>query len=105
MTSQSDDDPRSAKMLKREVQLSFVVCAAFLATATAQAKPCKPSGHCVLAAEVDDAATIKARARIGSRPDAGTTSDLRIKTGVRQVDTLRNGIKEFRPWELSRDAG
>ena len=95
MSPQTTDDPRRAKMLKRKVQLSFVVCAAFLALATAQAHACKSATHCVAGAEVDTPATLKARARVGTGPDAGLASDRRLKTDVTLVDKLKNGIKVY----------
>jgi len=55
---------------------------------------CK-SGCTVAGAEVDDAATIAARAKIGTGPAAGLASDRRVTSDATQVGTLENGIKVY----------
>lgn len=55
---------------------------------------CEPS--CTVAgAEVDDAATVAARALTGTGPAAGIASDRRLTTDIQQVGTLDNGIKVY----------
>lgn len=55
---------------------------------------CEPT--CTVAgAEVDDAATVAARKLTGTGPAAGLASDRRLKTGIRQVGTLENGVKVY----------
>lgn len=57
------------------------------------------SGHAHAAdparAEVDDAATIAARAKVGTGPAAGFVADRRIKTNVTEVGKLKNGIPVY----------
>ena len=49
----------------------------------------------VAGAEVDDAATISARAKIGTGPAAGLASDRRVISDVAEVGRLDNGIKVY----------
>ena len=54
------------------------------------------SKSCIVpGAEVDDAATIAARARTGTGPAVGIASDKRMKSDITQVGTLDNGIKIY----------
>jgi hypothetical protein len=65
-------------------------------SASADDEACDSSKPCVVAgAEVDDAATIKARAQTGTGPAAGLASDRRVKTDICQVATLDNGLKIY----------
>ncbi|MEQ1696115.1 MAG: tail fiber domain-containing protein [Hyphomicrobiaceae bacterium] len=51
---------------------------------------------CIVAgAEVDDAATIAARQKIGTGPAAGLASDRRVLSDVVEVGKLDNGIKVY----------
>lgn len=56
--------------------------------------PCK-SDCTVAGAEVDDAATIAARAKTGTGPDAGLASDRRVISDIALAGTLENGIKIY----------
>ena len=82
-------------MPKHQLHLKLVVCIALTSCFATHAHACKSSKTCVVGAEIDDAATIKARAKRGSGPDVGTASDERIKTDIKQVATLKNGIKVY----------
>ena len=53
------------------------------------------TGCVVAGAEVDDAATISARAKVGTGPAAGLASDRRVISDIEQVGTLDNGIKIY----------
>ena len=67
-------------------------------TVTAPADPgvcTNPKACTVAGAEVDDAATIKARARTGTGPASGYASDRRIKTDITELGKLDNGIKIY----------
>jgi hypothetical protein len=66
------------------------------ATAAAPAVGCTIPGGCTVAgAEVDDAATIKARAKVGTGPAAGLASDRRVATDIKDLGTLPNGLKIY----------
>ena len=52
-------------------------------------------GCTVAGAEVDDAATISARAQIGTGPAAGLASDRRVIFDVAEVGKLENGINVY----------
>ena len=57
---------------------------------------CETPTACIIpGAEVDDEATIKARAKTGTGPAAGLASDRRIKTDIKELGTLPNGIKIY----------
>ena len=57
---------------------------------------CDQPKDCVVAgAEVDDQATIVARAKTGSGPAAGLASDRRIKSDIKEIGRLENGIKIY----------
>ena len=64
--------------------------------ATPATSSCDQPGGCTIAgAEVDDAATIKARARIGTGPAAGLAADRRVATEIKLLGTLPNGRKVY----------
>jgi hypothetical protein len=49
---------------------------------------CQPYHSCTVAgAEVEDAATVLARAKIGTGPDVGLASDRRMKSDIKEVGT------------------
>jgi hypothetical protein len=54
-----------------------------------------PAACTVAGAEVDDDVTIKARAKIGSGPPVGLASDRRVKTDIKQIGRLENGVKIY----------
>lgn len=57
---------------------------------------CRDAKGCLIAgAEIDDEVTAKARAVVGSGPAAGFASDRQIKTDIKQVGQLANGIKIY----------
>ena len=61
-----------------------------------RADPCAQPQTCVVVgAEVDDEATIAARARVGTGPAAGIASDRRIKNDIKELGRLVNGIKIY----------
>lgn len=67
-----------------------------VAVAAAPAVGCALPGGCTVAgAEVDDAATIKARAKVGTGPNAGLASDRRVATDIKDLGTLPNGLKIY----------
>lgn len=82
-------------MPTHQLHLKLVVCVALAGSFATSAHACKPVHSCVVGAEVDDAATIKARAKRGTGPNVGIASDERIKTDIKQVSTLKNGIKVY----------
>jgi Chaperone of endosialidase len=54
-----------------------------------------PAACTVAGAEVDDEATVKARAKIGTGPAAGIASDRRVKTDIKDLGRLENGLKVY----------
>jgi hypothetical protein len=64
--------------------------------ASKAADPCvQPQACVIVGAEVDDEATIKARARVGTGPAVGIASDRRIKSDIKEIGRLENGIKIY----------
>jgi hypothetical protein len=55
----------------------------------------QPKACIVEGAEVDDAATIAARKTTGTGPARGIASDMRLKSDIKHVGTLDNGIKIY----------
>ncbi len=53
------------------------------------------NGCTVAGAEVDDEATISARAKVGTGPDMGLASDRRVISDLIEVGKLDNGIKVY----------
>ena len=65
-------------------------------TAPSDSGACANPKACIVAgAEVDDEATIKARAQAGTGPASGYASDRRIKTEITELGKLDNGIKIY----------
>lgn len=77
----------------------FVVSASALFcahAASAAGYECAEPRDCVVAgAETDDEATIQARKATGTGPAAGIASDRRIKTDLKVVGHLANGVKIY----------
>ena len=70
------------------VLTSLFVCATLSCIGPADAV--EPAG-----AEVDDAATIAARAKVGTGPAAGFVADRRVKTSINEVGRLKNGVPVY----------
>jgi Chaperone of endosialidase len=90
------------RFLRSCIALGSLLAMTSAATAFDLSRLAEDGTHCIQreacivpGAEVDDDATIKARAKTGTGPAVGFASDRRIKSDIKEIGTLPNGLKIF----------